>query len=90
MTVLNETTIRSALRAFIMESFLFGNTEQAFDDSDSFMENGIVDSTGILELISFIEEQYNIQIDDEELIPENLDSINNLVSFIARKTAKMG
>ncbi len=69
---------------------MFGDTEQIFDDSDSFMEKGIVDSTGVLELTSFVEEQYNIEIEDEEIIPENLDSINNLVGFITRKTGNMG
>ncbi len=90
MPVLNESTIRSALKEFIVESFLFGSTEQTFDDSDSFMEKGIVDSTGVLELTSFVEEQYNFEIEDKEMTPENLDSINNLVGFITRKTGNMG
>lgn len=90
MPVLNESTIRSALKEFIVESFLFGSTEQTFYDSDSFMEKVIVDSTGVLELTSFVEEQYNFEIEDKEMTPENLDSINNLVGFITRKTGNMG
>ena len=66
-------------------NFLFGNESKAFSDEDSFMEKGIIDSTGILELIEFVEEQYEIKIEDDELIPENLDSLNNLSAFILKK-----
>ncbi|HEB76332.1 MAG TPA: acyl carrier protein, partial [Nitrospirae bacterium] len=58
-----------------------------FADSDSFLESGIIDSTGVLELVAFLEERYRIDVVDEELIPENLDSIDNLVRFVK---AKMG
>ena len=73
------------LRDYIVENFLFGDTETEFSDTDSFMEKGIIDSTGILEVITYIEENFNIKIEDHELIPENLDSISNIVSFIDRK-----
>jgi acyl carrier protein len=73
------------LRDYIVENFLFGDTETEFSDKDSFMEKGIIDSTGILEVITYIEENFNIKIEDHELIPENLDSISNIVSFIDRK-----
>lgn len=76
--------IASSLRQFIKENFLFGQ-DLALADHDSFMELGIVDSTGVLELVAFIEDRYQVAIEDEELLPENLDSIENLVRFITAK-----
>ena len=72
------------VRQFIIENFLFGE-ESKLEDDMSFLENGIIDSTGILELIAFLEETYNIKVEDDELIPENLDSLNNVVTFIETK-----
>lgn len=72
------------LREFIQEAFLFG-MDTSFSDQDSLMENGIVDSTGVLELIAHLESTYGITIDDHELVPENLDSIANLVRFLNSK-----
>jgi acyl carrier protein len=76
---------KQQLRDYIVENFLFGDTETEFTDDDSFMEKGIIDSTGILEVITYIEENFNFKIEDEELIPENLDSISNITAFISRK-----
>ena len=76
--------IASSLRQFIKENFLFGQ-DLTFADHDSFLELGVVDSTGVLELVTFIEDRYQITIEDEELVPENLDSIENLIRFIAGK-----
>jgi acyl carrier protein len=72
------------IRQFITDNFLFGQQAQ-LSDSDSFLEKGIIDSTGMLELISFVEEQYGISISTEELIPENLDSIDRITRFLERK-----
>ena len=77
-------TINGQIRSFIIENFLFGNDEGLKDDT-SFLEEGIIDSTGILELVSFMEEQFSITVDDEELIPENLDSINNVTFYLEKK-----
>ncbi|MBN1764002.1 MAG: acyl carrier protein [Sedimentisphaerales bacterium] len=74
------------IRGFVVENFLFGDGEQLTDDM-SFLENGIIDSTGILEVISFLEETYGISIQDDELVPENLDSINNIAVFVENKLA---
>lgn len=74
----------NTVRQFIIENFLFGD-ELKLEDDMSFLENGIIDSTGILELIAFLEETYNIKVEDEELIPENLDSLNNVAAFIETK-----
>jgi acyl carrier protein len=76
--------IASSLRQFIRENFLFGQ-DLALADHDSLLELGIVDSTGVLELVTFIEDSYRITIEDEELVPDNLDSIENLVRFIRAK-----
>ena len=76
--------IEEQVRNFITENFLFGE-EKKVADTDSFLENGIIDSTGVLEVVSFVEDTFNIKVKDEEMIPENLDSISNLVNFIKRK-----
>ena len=75
---------KSKVRDFIIENFLFGNADGLQDDT-SFLEEGIIDSTGVLELVTFLEETFEIQVDDEELIPENLDSINNVTAYLDRK-----
>ncbi len=80
-----QNSIRVVLRKFITESFLPSAGLETFYDDDSFMEKGIVDSTGILELLEFIEEKFNIRIEDEEIIPDNLDSLGKLSNFINRK-----
>jgi acyl carrier protein len=74
---------KQKIKEFIIENFLFGEDSDLNDDT-SFLEEGIIDSTGVLELIEFLEEDFEIEIDDEDLIPENLDSLNNLEKFIAK------
>jgi acyl carrier protein len=78
--------IAPSLRNFVRESFLFGR-DDAFSDDDSFLDLGIVDSTGVLELVAFVESTYQITVEDDELVPDNLDSIDNLVRFIDTKRA---
>jgi acyl carrier protein len=75
------------LRKFITDNFLFGDESErfAFSDDDSFQDRGIVDSTGILELICHLQEKYAIAIADEELVPENLDSLSRVARFVQRK-----
>ncbi len=77
---------RSKIKSFIVDNFLFGNANGLNDDT-SFLEEGIIDSTGVLELINYLEEEFSITVDDEELIPENLDSIDNILVFIGKKCA---
>ncbi len=72
------------IRHFVVENFLFGDGESLKEDT-SFLERGIIDSTGILELVMFLEETYNIKIEDDELIPENLDNLTNIAQFLERK-----
>ncbi len=77
--------VKTTLREFIVENFLFGDTSVVFDDDDSLMENGILDSTGILELVAFLEKEYGIRIANEEILPENMDTLNNLHRFLEKK-----
>lgn len=73
------------IRAFIFDNFLFDADDSALQNDTSFLEHGIIDSTGVLELVDWLEEEFNITVDDEELIPENLDSVIFLSAFIVRK-----
>ncbi len=73
-----------AVREFVVENFLFGNGEP-LKEGTSFLEEGIIDSTGILELVMFIEETYRIKVEDDELVPENLDNLKNIAGFLERK-----
>jgi len=75
---------RDKIRAFIMENFLFGN-DQGLNDDTSFLDEGIIDSTGILELVSFMEEEFSISVEDDEILPENLDSITNVTAYLEKK-----
>ena len=77
--------IKQIMREFIVEKFLSTAGMDSFEDTDSFMEKGIIDSTGVLELLEFVEERFKIKIEDEEVIPDNLDSLNNVTSFIKSK-----
>ena len=73
-----------AIRNYIVETFLFGQ-DDGFQMEDSLLERGIVDSTGVLELVTFLEEQFGVHAMDEELVPDNFDSIRRLAAFVQRK-----
>ncbi len=75
----------SKIRDFVVKTFLFGDGALLRDDT-SFLQEGIIDSTGILELIMFLEETYGIEIKDSEIVPDNMDSLQNLARFVQRKT----
>jgi acyl carrier protein len=78
--------MKDILRQFINENFLFGLQGQTFSDDDSLLEKRIIDSTGVLELIAFLDATFGVKVQDDELLPENLDSINRLVRFIEKKS----
>jgi acyl carrier protein len=78
-------TVRSEVRAFIVRNFLFGQDRDHIDDTQSLLESGIVDSTGLLELVSFLEEHYEMTVQDADLHPGNLDSLNAIAAFVTRK-----
>lgn len=78
--------MRNQVRTYIVDNFLFGD-DAGLEDDTSFLESGMIDSTGILEVISFLEETFFIKVLDDELIPENLDSISNIAGYLDRKHA---
>jgi acyl carrier protein len=80
--------LKTTIQNFIADNFMIGMEQTDLDDNDSLLEQGIIDSTGILELVTYLEEIFGIVIDDEEMIPENLDSVGNIVSFLERKNIK--
>ena len=84
-SVLNST--KSKVRSYIAENFIMGGGEPTFKDGDSFIENHIVDSTGFLELVTFLESTWGFVVEDAEMIPENLDSIDSIDAYVRHKTA---
>ncbi len=76
--------LAAQIRKFIAENFVFGPTDRILDD-ESFFDSGILDSTGVLQLIDFLEETYEIQVANEEVTPENLDSIEKVTTYLSRK-----
>ena len=77
--------IKAALRTFIETNFIMGAGSAPLADGDSFLEHHVLDSTGFLELIAHIEETYAIRVADDEMVPENLDSLDSAAAFVARK-----
>lgn len=77
------------VRDFIVQNFLFGDAGK-LDDAASLLDKGIIDSTGILEVVQFLEETFTISVGDDELLPENLDSIKNITAYLDRKLARNG
>jgi acyl carrier protein len=75
----------AAIRAFVVDNFLLGDDE-GLDDDVSLLESGIVDSTGVVEIVTYLEERFGIEVLDEELVRDNLDSISRLARFVERKT----
>jgi acyl carrier protein len=80
-------TDRDKVRDYIIENFLFGDAEPLADDGMSLLDEGIIDSVGVMELVAFLEQEFGVKVADEELVPENLDSVANLVAFVGRKRA---
>jgi acyl carrier protein len=79
------TTIQQQVRAYIRENFLMGAQDLEFGDADSLLDRHIVDSTGILELILYLEESFGVRVLDAEMVPENLDSLDAIAAFVQRK-----
>lgn len=77
--------IKGTIRKFIQDNFIMGGTGAQFADSDSFLTRRIIDSTGFLELVSYLEETFGFAVADEEMTPENLDSLDNIESYVRRK-----
>ena len=82
------TDVKQTIRGFVVEHFLFGEDQGLADDS-SLLELGVVDSTGVLELVTHIEAAFGFKVADEELVPDNLDSIDSLTAFVIRKVPSL-
>jgi acyl carrier protein len=80
------TNPRAQIRDFVVQNFLFGQADGLTDEA-SFLDRGIIDSTGVLELVAYIEKTFEVKVHDDELIPENLDSINAVAGYLQRKLA---
>lgn len=83
-----DENIQNQIVNFITSNFLFDDSKNNLGIEDSLLETGVIDSTGVLELVAFIEETYGIKVEDEEIVPENLDSINNITSYISAKLSQ--
>jgi acyl carrier protein len=77
--------IKAAARRYILENFLMGDAGVQLQDGQSFLDHHIIDSTGFIELVTWLEDEWKIKIQDEEMIPENLDSLDNIERFILSK-----
>src|SRR6266568_7622138 len=84
--VTEPTGIREQLRRYIAENLLFSDKEYPFEDDASFLKNGVVDSTGVMELVAYVEKQFGVTVDPKEVVPDNFDSVKNLTGYIKRKT----
>jgi len=82
---LSKEEIRTKILEFLKTNFFLDIHAAPVADSDSFLEKGIIDSTGVLEVINFLQTDFGIEVLDSELLPENIDSISNLVSYILKK-----
>src|SRR5439155_20409949 len=82
----NEHQLRSEIRQFVLDDLLMGDTASMLDDGESFLETGTIDSIGVLDIVMFLEHNFQLKVQDRELVPENLDSVNRLVQFVMRKT----
>jgi acyl carrier protein len=80
-------SISDQIRSHILDSFLFTSDNGRLKNDASFLEEGIIDSTGVLELVMFVEDRFGISVDDNEIVPDNFDSVNTLAGYVARKSA---
>src|SRR6202140_3422679 len=78
-------SLKDELREFVTDNFMFGKPYEGFADDHSFIDRGIIDSTAVMELVAFLEERYRIKLQDQDLIPDNLDSIDGLARFVASR-----
>ena len=79
--------IRGKVRAYILENLLFTNDASQLDDDASLLERGIIDSTGVLEIVMFLEEQFGIKVKDSDMLPENFDMVDSIARFVSRSVA---
>lgn len=77
--------VREEIRNYVLDNYLFTDDQSKLEDDNSFLETGILDSNGVMEIIFFLEDEYGVAISQEEMIPENLDSVSRIVKFVASK-----
>lgn len=78
---------RETIRQYLAENFLFSSNGYNLGDDASLLDAGIVDSTGVVELVLFVEDQFHIEVDDNDIVPDNFDSVDNLVAYVGSKTS---
>ena len=78
-------TIKEQLKDYIARNLLFSDNGFKYDDDASFLEEGIVDSIGVLELVAFVDESFGVEVEDHEVTPDNFDSVNKLAAYVQRK-----
>lgn len=81
--------VEETIKRFILENFLFTSDPDGIANDTSFLEKGIIDSTGVLELVGFLEDTFGIQVEDDEVVPANLDCIDSLVQYVRGKKTGM-
>jgi len=82
-----QSDIEQKIRQFITDDFLFRVDRTSVSDAESLLEAGLIDSTGVLELVEFLQNEFGVVVDDAEMVPENLDSISRIAAYIKWKTA---
>jgi acyl carrier protein len=85
---MQQEQLRTEVRQFIESNFIF-NKKKTLGDDESLIDSGVIDSTGVLELIAFLEQKFQVKFEDSELVAENFDSVNKIVMFIAKKSPGM-
>lgn len=80
--------VLETIKAYVVENFLFGD-DRRIDPKTDFLENGILDSTGVLELVCFLEEKFGIRVEDDELVPDNMNSLEKITLYISKKNGKI-
>ena len=77
--------MKERLRQFVVTRFMLGRSPEDLSDNTSFLETGIIDSMGVVDLLTFLEEEFGVKVNDDEIIPENLDSLDSLCAFLDKK-----
>ncbi len=79
--------IETQIKQFILDNFLFGGSLEDIDAGASLLSTGVIDSLGVLQLITFVEETFGIQVQDEDVVPDNFDSVRNLAAYVGRQVS---
>jgi acyl carrier protein len=82
--------VEAQIRRYVAQNLLFSDNGFEYEDDDSFLQEGIVDSVGVLELVLFVEETFNLTVDDQDITPDNFDSVSKLANYIRKKSGNQG